>query len=212
MIVPSQRYTHKDKRNGISSQYNNRKSLQISLNFSTINVDGMLLWNDNEEKYLGMGLENGFLKVVSNLLNLNCDKFDMSLGGYLTDGSWHNVRFDVDEVGQVSLMIDQRIIYSEDHHAKAIGNLDLLGESFFLGKILSYFLDYLKLIFVCVFCRWISIKSFNIKSHNEHFSQAIFRMSSRHPNLKFQQYQQSFKGNDTILFTTSKSSSSLFIQ
>lgn len=168
MIVPSQRYTHKDKRNGISSQYNNRKSLQMSLNFSTINLDSMLLWNDNGEKYLGMGLENGFLKVVSNLLNLNNDKFDKSLGGYLSDGSWHNVKFDVDEAGQVSLMTDQRIIYSEDHHDKAIGNLDLLGEFFFLGEL--FFLEFIVNIFTRPFCRRFSTKPFNIESHNEQFS------------------------------------------
>jgi protein eyes shut len=137
MIVPSQRYTHKDKRNGnaISSQYNNRRSLQISLNFSTINVDGMLLWNDNnKDKYLGMGLENGFLKVVSNLFSSKDEKIDLSSGGYLTDGAWHNIIFDVDEMGQVSLMIDQKSVNSEAHNSATEGNLDLLGDSFYLGK------------------------------------------------------------------------------
>lgn len=135
MIVPSLKYTHKDKRNGISSQYiNNRKSLQISLNFSTINVDGMLLWNDNSGKYLGMGLENGFLKIVSNLLNLKDDKLDMPVSGYLTDGSWHNIKFDIDEVGRISLMIDNKKVYNEVHSESPIGDLDLLRESFYLGE------------------------------------------------------------------------------
>jgi protein eyes shut len=136
MIVPSQRYTHKDKRNGneISSQYNNRRSLQVSLNFSTISVDGMLLWNDNKDMYLGLGLENGFLKVVSNLFGSKDKMFDLSSGGYLTDGAWHNINFDVDETGQISLMIDQKNVYNEVHNSAAEGNLDLLGDSFYLGK------------------------------------------------------------------------------
>jgi EYS protein len=137
MIIPSQRYTHKDKRNGISSQYNNRKSLQISLNFSTINADGMLLWNDNSGNYLGLGLENGFLKVVSNLLSFKNDRYDVP-GGYLTDGAWHNVRLDADEAGQVSVMIDRRNVYNEDHKGD-VGNLDLLGESFWLGELIRFF-------------------------------------------------------------------------
>lgn len=167
MIIPSQRYTHKDKRNGISSQYNNRKSLQISLNFSTINVDGMLLWNDNDGKYLGMGLENGFIKVVSNLLTLKDDKFDMPLGGYLTDGSWHNVKFDADETGQISLLIDHKTVYNEVHN-DAMGNLNLLDDSFFLGESSSFSIFQTCLMFF-FFYRRIPTKPFNNQSHNESF-------------------------------------------
>lgn len=133
MIIPSQRYTHKDKRNGLSSQYNNRKSLQISLNFSTINADGLLLWNDNSGNYLGLGLDNGFLKVVSNLLSFKDDRYDVPRGGYLTDGAWHNIRLEADEAGQVSVVIDRKNVYSENHKGD-VRNLDLLGESFWLGE------------------------------------------------------------------------------
>lgn len=133
MIIPSQRFTHKDKRNGISSQYNNRKSLQISLNFSTINVDGLLLWNDNSGSYLGMGLEDGFLKVVSNLLSFKNDQFDVPRGGYLTDGAWHNIRLDVDDTGQVSVIVDRKNVYNQNHKDD-VGNFNMLSDSFYLGK------------------------------------------------------------------------------
>jgi protein eyes shut len=136
MIIPSQRLTHKDKRNGLSSQYSNRlKFLQISVNFSTINMDGLLLWNDKNNEYLGVGLENGFLKVVSNLLSLKDEIIDVPTGGYLTDGGWHNIKLEIDEKGQTSLSVDDKLVYNEVHNSEKIGDLDQLGESFFLGKL-----------------------------------------------------------------------------
>lgn len=141
MIVPSQRYTHKDKRNGISSQYNTRltnKFLLISLNFSTISTDGMLLWNDKDGDYLGIGIESGFLKVVSNLLNFKDEVIDVPTGVYLTDGGWHNIKLELDEKGQTSLLIDHKLVYHEIHSSDKIGNLDQLGDSFFLGELLSF--------------------------------------------------------------------------
>lgn len=138
LIVPSQKYTHKDKRNGgsPSSRLTTNKFLQISLNFSTINNDGMLLWNgDNSDKYLGMGLEKGFLKIVSNALSLEGNKIDLPMGGYLTDGAWHNIKLDIDEQGQISLTVDWKNVYNEVHGSGiTIANLDLLGDSFYLGK------------------------------------------------------------------------------
>lgn len=138
MVIPSQRYTHKDKRNGASSssRLTSNKFLQISLNFSTINVDGMLLWNDNNNnKYLGIGLENGFLKVVSNLMSFKDDKIDVPMGGYLTDGAWHNVKLDIDDLGQVSIVVDRKVVYNDVRNVDdVVNNLDQLGESFYLGK------------------------------------------------------------------------------
>lgn len=91
----------------------------------------MLLWNDNNGKYLGIGLENGFLKIVSNILTFKDDKIDVPTGGYLTDGAWHNVKLDVDEQGQMTMAIDRRVVYNEVRNVAS--NLDLLGESFYLG-------------------------------------------------------------------------------
>jgi EYS protein len=134
MIIPSQRFTHKDKRNGLqssSSRLTINKYLQLSLNFSTINVDGILLWNDNKNIFLGVGLENGFLKVVSNALNFRNDQIDVSQSGFLTDGAWHNVKLDINEQGQVTVVVDKRTVYNEGRNV--VNNLDLLGESFYLG-------------------------------------------------------------------------------
>ncbi|KAL7020907.1 hypothetical protein ACKWTF_011674 [Chironomus riparius] len=142
MVIPSQRYTHKDKRNGASSssRLTSNKFLQISLNFSTINVDGMLLWNDNNNnKYLGIGLENGFLKVISNLMSFKDDKIDVPMGGYLTDGAWHNVKLDIDDLGQVSIVVDRKVVYNDVRNVDdVVNNLDLLGESFYLGEDYGY--------------------------------------------------------------------------
>jgi protein eyes shut len=136
LIIPSQKYTHKDKRNGLS-QYNNRqtnKFLQISLNFSTINVDGMLLWNDNSDIFLGIGLENGFLKIVGNFLGLESEQIDVPMGGYLTDGGWHNVKLDIDDLGLISLHVDRKVVYNEARKLANDAGLSLLGDEFYLGK------------------------------------------------------------------------------
>lgn len=137
MIVPSQRLTHKDKRNGLSSQYSSSRSpkfLQISLNFSTVSVNGILLWSDGLEEYLGLGLENGFLKVVSNLLDIKDDTIDIPVGVYLADGGWHNVKLEIDEKTQLNLQIDQKVVYNEAHDSPKITSLEKLGGSFFIGK------------------------------------------------------------------------------
>lgn len=137
MIVPSQRYTHKDKRNELSSQYSSRvatKLLQISLNFSTISLDGLLLWNQYDDKFFGLGLANGFLKVVSNLLGFKGD-VDVPAGVFLTDGGWHNVKLDIDEKVQILLSIDQKLAYSEIHSTDDGVQFDSLGESFYVGKM-----------------------------------------------------------------------------
>jgi EYS protein len=142
MIVPSQRLTHKDKRNGQTSRLttpSNNKLFTISLNFSTINIDGMLLWNGND-KYLGIGLENGFLKVVSNLFNFNDDKINVPMGGYLTDGAWHNVKLDIDEQGRVSLHIDHKNVYTQALDESKGANLNSFDESFYLGILSNNFL------------------------------------------------------------------------
>lgn len=186
MIVPSQRYTHKDKRNGISSQYKNRiKFLQISLNFSTINSDGMLLWSDKDGEYVGLGLENGFLKVVSNLLNFKDQVIDVPTGVYLTDGGWHNIRLEIDEKGQISLLIDHKLVYNEVHSSEKIGNLDHLGESFFLGESKCNHTN--QSLNSNVFFRRFSDEHFDCQPNLESLPQTLLRLPPGHPNRQLQQ-------------------------
>lgn len=136
MVVPNQRYIAlKDKRNGLSSQYLNRfgnmKFLQVSLNFSTVATDGMLLWNGNGQNYIGLGLENGFLKLVSTLLNIKEQVIEIPMGGYLTDGGWHNVRLDIDS--QITVAIDHKTVFSEKHNQATLDD-SFLAESFYVGE------------------------------------------------------------------------------
>ncbi|CRL07542.1 CLUMA_CG020507, isoform A [Clunio marinus] len=132
MIIPSQRYTHKDKRNGLSPRITT-KFLQISMNFSTISSDGMLLWGDKNGEYLGIGLENGFLKITCNIMNFKDNVIEIQTGSYLTDGGWHNIRLEIDENGQMMILIDHKLVYNEEHKAEKLGNIDQLGESFYIG-------------------------------------------------------------------------------
>lgn len=105
----------------------------------------MLLWSDAASEYIGLGLSDGFLKVVSNLLDFKDEVVDVPAGVYLTDGGWHNIKLEVDEKGQISVHIDKKQIYNEVHSSGKIGSLDRIGETFFLGELENLKKEKLKL-------------------------------------------------------------------
>lgn len=138
MVIPNQRIAFKDKRNGLS-QYSNRlgeKLLEISLNFSTIDADGLLLWNGNNENFLGLGLENGYLKLASNLLDTRNKVIDIPMSGYITDGGWHNVRLEIDVQNTISILVDQRHIFTEQNVKKSNFENFSLEENYYIGEYL----------------------------------------------------------------------------
>lgn len=87
-MVQPKRIPVKEKRNG-PVLYNSRvkNEFKVSLNFSTISPDGLLLWIQSENRYLGLGIQNGQMKFASNLLDGSENGiFEMPNGGFVSDG------------------------------------------------------------------------------------------------------------------------------
>lgn len=90
-----------------------KDSLAISLNFSTIEPNGLLLWSGRDNsRFLGLGLQNGHLKLATNLLASNNNSVDAPSGGYLADGGWHNVQVTTDR-GKIEMVADGQVIFTE---------------------------------------------------------------------------------------------------
>ncbi|XP_034472234.1 protein eyes shut [Drosophila innubila] len=113
LILPPPRIPMKDKRRGPSLYVRPREAIQISLNFSTIEPDGLLLWSEhNQFKFLGLGLENGHLKLASNLLGSNNDTVQAPASGFVADGAWHGTSVLLDRT-RLELQLDGEVIFSE---------------------------------------------------------------------------------------------------
>ncbi|CAK1549723.1 unnamed protein product [Leptosia nina] len=98
------------------------KPSYISFNFSTAEPSGLLLWIDMGADYIGLGLENGFLKLVWSLHCNNLDqprtKPKMAKGtsrivqsGFMADGEWHMVVLHLRE--NISLFVNQAMYFDE---------------------------------------------------------------------------------------------------
>lgn len=113
MLLPSNRIPVKGKRRGPSMYLRSRENLHISLNFSTIEVNGLLFWSEHDgNRFLGLGLENNQLKLASNLLESFNNTALAPVNGILSDGSWHNVQINCDHQ-HLQLQLDGTIIFSE---------------------------------------------------------------------------------------------------
>ncbi|KAI9585808.1 hypothetical protein GQX74_001655 [Glossina fuscipes] len=113
LVLPPQRIPMKDKRKGPSLYIRPREALQISLNFSTIEPDGLLLWSEHDNtKFLGLGLEDGHLKLASNLLGSINDTVSAPSSGFIADGSWHTAKIILDR-GLLELQLDGEVVFSE---------------------------------------------------------------------------------------------------
>ncbi|TDG47803.1 hypothetical protein AWZ03_005757 [Drosophila navojoa] len=114
LILPPPRIPMKDKRRGPSLYARPpREAVQISLNFSTIEPDGLLLWSEhNQQKFLGLGLENGHLKLASNLLGSINDTVQAAASGFIADGAWHGTSVLLDRT-RLELQLDGSVIFTE---------------------------------------------------------------------------------------------------
>lgn len=123
LILPPPRIPVKDKRRGPSMYVRPREAIQVSLNFSSIEPDGLLLWSEHDgNRFLGLGLENGHLKMASNLLDSNNDTVEMPSTGYIADGSWHLAKVIMDR-NRLELQLDAEVIFSEKVLDAAAGAL-----------------------------------------------------------------------------------------
>ncbi|XP_028179352.1 protein eyes shut [Ostrinia furnacalis] len=122
----------------------------LALNFTTAEQSGLLLWAIMDNDYLGIGLENGFLKLVWSFSNDNYthEMFtEKSLktpepsrlltrlvphAGFLTDGEWHLLVVRLDREN-ITLTVDQTLAYVEEPGLR--NELDYEDVDVFIGGI-----------------------------------------------------------------------------
>lgn len=165
LIVSPPHIPIKDKRGGGGNSGNGiilnrrRDQFKMSMNFSTINMDGMLFWSNNfkdERNFVGLGIENGHLKMASSLLKRN-DNFtiDVPAGGFLADGAWHNVQIELSKK-VVQITVDGRLVFLENNLLMDTSNIDdsrdflQMDNHFYLGEyFMSHTLTPLLYIYIC---------------------------------------------------------------
>lgn len=144
LIVPPPRIPVKDKRNG-GPNARIKPVLQISVNFSTIHPNGMLIWTGNDH-FLGLGLEQGHVRVASSeLVGVN-KTLDVPSAGFLADGAWHNIKIQADP-DNLDIYVDGRITYSESNNknlqqifsssSNSKNSSLLMQDKFFVGESFS---------------------------------------------------------------------------
>ncbi|KAL3282924.1 hypothetical protein HHI36_006082 [Cryptolaemus montrouzieri] len=117
-----------DKRRGALSA----NIYQISINFTTANMEGMLMWHREENCFMGLGIEKGHLKLAYSTNKNNT--FSAILWNHrLSDGLWHSI---IIKFSPWSIEIDKtsfrKYISTLGHH-----NLTLTNGKFFLGNVPS---------------------------------------------------------------------------
>lgn len=139
LIVPPPRIPVKDKRHG-GPNARIKPVLQISVNFSTIHPNGLLIWTGNDH-FLGLGLEQGHVRVASSeLVGVN-KTLDVPSAGFLADGAWHNIKIQADP-DNLDIYVDGRITYSESNNknlqqmfsSTSKNSSLLMQDKFFVGE------------------------------------------------------------------------------
>lgn len=136
LILPTQKHNFKDKRGENSSALHDRSKevFEITLNFSTINKDGLLFWSERPHNiFLGVGFENGFIKIVNNLLRNHSVLIHSEQ--YFIDGAWHTLHAQLNK-HFLKIIIDnnepiiENLFESSDHISNGdrifIGNFDII--------------------------------------------------------------------------------------
>lgn len=100
-----------------------------------------MLWGaKQQETFLGLGIENGHLKLASSLLAFDNATVDIPSGGFVADGGWHNVIININDE-ELVLSVDDRTIFSEKRRQVDLKKTDdiesvTLEDTFYLGKCL----------------------------------------------------------------------------
>lgn len=136
----------KEKRHGAAAyssgggRHQANDNLVVSMNFSTTDPNGLLLWasspsgDEKRRPFLGLGLENGHLKLASSLLETNDSMVDIPTGGYLADGGWHNLYVFRSE-RDFEMRLDDREIFAEDNRIRDQFQRDIsLDSEFYIGE------------------------------------------------------------------------------
>uniref|UniRef100_A0A182VJ43 Crumbs n=1 Tax=Anopheles merus TaxID=30066 RepID=A0A182VJ43_ANOME len=113
ILIPSQKIKMKDKRNDDSVSVLGKLplELQLSFNISTLE-DGVLVWTTDETgRFLGIGIRDGLLVVVSNMLEEVLHEPSAGADSaafwkaFVADGDWHNVLLET-KAHQLHIFVD----------------------------------------------------------------------------------------------------------
>uniref|UniRef100_A0A6E8W7B9 Protein eyes shut n=1 Tax=Anopheles coluzzii TaxID=1518534 RepID=A0A6E8W7B9_ANOCL len=113
ILIPSQKIKKKDKRNDDSVSVLGKLplELQLSFNISTLE-DGVLVWTTDETgRFLGIGIRDGLLVVVSNMLEEVLHEPSAGADSaafwkaFVADGDWHNVLLET-KAHQLHIFVD----------------------------------------------------------------------------------------------------------
>jgi EYS protein len=139
-MIPSNKISNKDKRGGDAYGYATRMDVEISFNFSTIE-DGLLFWMVNSKShYFGIGIEGGFIKVVSNMIESDNFTTINEWNSYVADGDWHNVKVETDH-NSVLISVNGNQVFADitlqpiDVREVDLKNSVQMSDGIFIGKI-----------------------------------------------------------------------------
>ncbi|XP_050308986.1 protein eyes shut [Anthonomus grandis grandis] len=107
---------------------------KLYLNFTTASPDGLLVWTKMHENYLGLGLDNGLLKIVYSDKCNNTQKHLVEIVPFfkLNDGLWHTVEL---SFVPLALIVDTRNldVFGKNRHDVTI----LTNGVFYIGGLPS---------------------------------------------------------------------------
>ncbi|CAI6357340.1 unnamed protein product [Macrosiphum euphorbiae] len=102
----------------------------ISLNFSTVYDNGLLIWTSQEEWYMGLGITNGSLTVTWAQNYKRANKLTAPKSN-ITNSEWHTVRLNVTK-SDITLELDDWI--SDPYHHN-IDSFNLNDNIIYLGGV-----------------------------------------------------------------------------
>nr|XP_022918881.1 protein eyes shut [Onthophagus taurus]XP_022918882.1 protein eyes shut [Onthophagus taurus]XP_022918883.1 protein eyes shut [Onthophagus taurus] len=107
----------------------NSFSTNFYLNFTTVSQNGLILWTEKSQSYLGIGIENGHLKIVYSIGNYD-EILQVLDFPKISDGLWHSLEVNFEPF---ILKLDQKEINIEIEHYNGTLNVD--DKVFYLGGL-----------------------------------------------------------------------------
>ncbi|KAJ9586493.1 hypothetical protein L9F63_019851, partial [Diploptera punctata] len=91
----------------------------LYLNFSTAQLDGMILWSAKGDAFIGIGIDGGLLKLVWGWNGPTSNKI-LIPAGQVADGEWHNLALSFTS-DNITLWIDNALVHSKtvSQHSKS---------------------------------------------------------------------------------------------
>ncbi|PNF26337.1 hypothetical protein B7P43_G01769 [Cryptotermes secundus] len=83
----------------------------LYLNFSTAELDGMIMWSAKDEEFIGVGTDRGLLKLVWGW-NGPKDNKVLIPGASVADGEWHNLILSLSPAN-ITLWMDNMLVHSK---------------------------------------------------------------------------------------------------